>query len=239
MRGSESWWAGRHVQTDDGEQGIILDRARALRRLSRRQLARMILEKDYLEVVKWDDGKLELVHENYLLDPETHTWAPVVQLRPGHPGPRLAAAALGVAFASAAGAAGGYALSVGLPQQVISSASSAISPSQEHRTSPTGGSSGLATNSQHVPSPSGSTACPVPSGSQPTSPQPTSLPSTSPRPSPRPTTPLTSPTTSPPSPQPSPTISPPSPPPTSPQPSPTISPSSPQPTSPQPTSPQG
>jgi len=48
MRDSHSWWAGRKVQTDDGEQGIILDRVRALRRLSRRQLARMILEKDYL-----------------------------------------------------------------------------------------------------------------------------------------------------------------------------------------------
>jgi hypothetical protein len=107
MHRSESWWAGRHVRTDDGEQGIILDRARALRRLSRRQLARMILEKDYLEVVKWDDGKVELVHESYLLDPETHTWAPVVQLRPGHPRPRLAVAAAGVAIASAAGAAGG------------------------------------------------------------------------------------------------------------------------------------
>ena len=213
MRDSDSWWAGRHVQTDDGEQGIVLDRTRALRRLSRRQLTRMILEKDYLEVVQWDDGKLELVHENYLLDPETHTWAPVVQLRPGHRRPRLAVAALGVAFASAAGAAGGYALAAGLPQQVISSASSAISPSQENRTSPTGGGRGLATNSQHVPPPPGATACPASSGPPPTSPQPTS---------PRPT-----------SPRPSPTSSEPSPPPTSPQPSPTSTPPSPPPTSPQ------
>ena len=152
MRDSRSWWAGRHVQTDDGELGIILDRARALRRLSRRRLARMILEKDYLEIVQWDDGKLELVHENYLLDKQTHTWAPVVQLRPGRPSPRRAVAALGIAFASAVGAAGGYALSAGLPQQVIS-ASSVFASGQADQTSTTGGSSAMAPGSHHVPPP--------------------------------------------------------------------------------------
>ena len=76
-----------------------------------------------------------MVHENYLLDPETHTWAPVVQLRPGHASPRQAVAVLGVAFACAVGAAGGYALSAGLPQ-TISSASSVFSVGQTDQTSP-------------------------------------------------------------------------------------------------------
>ena len=186
MRDSHSWWAGRKVQTDDGEQGIILDRVRALRRLSRRQLARMILEKDYLEIVQWDDGKLELVHENYLLDPETHTWAPVVQLRPGHASPRRAAAVLGGAFACAVGAAGGYALSAGLPQQMISSAQSVFSLGQADHTSPTGRGSGMAANSQPVPPRPSSTSC-----SEPPSPQPTSMPTSSPQPTgPEPTGPV-------------------------------------------------
>ena len=185
MRDSHSWWAGRKVQTDDGEQGVILDRVRALRRLSRRQLARMILEKDYLEIVQWDNGKLELVHENYLLDPETHTWAPVVQLRPGHASPRRrAVAVLGVAFACAVGAAGGYALSAGLPQQMISSGS-VFSLGQADHTSPTGRGSGMATNSQPVaPGPS-STSCP-----QPLSPKPTSMPTSSRPTGPKPTGPV-------------------------------------------------
>lgn len=184
MRDSHSWWAGRKVQTDDGEQGIILDRVRALRRLSRRQLARMILEKDYLEIVQWDDGKLELVHENYLLDPETHTWAPVVQLRPGHASPRRAVAVLGVAFACAVGAAGGDALSAGLPQ-TISSASSVFSVGQTDQTSPTGRGSRMATNSQLVPPGPSSTSCP-----EPPSPQPTSMPTSSPPTGPEPTGPV-------------------------------------------------
>ena len=186
MRDRNSWWAGRKVQTDDGEQGIVLDRVRTLRRLSRRQLARMILEKDYLEIVQWDDGKLELVHENYLLDPGTHIWAQVIQLRPGHRSPRRAVAALGVAFASAVGAAGVYALSATLPQQVILSASSVFASGQAGQTSPTDGSSRMATSSRHVPPRPSSTACP-----EPASPQPTSTPTSSPQPTgPEPTGPV-------------------------------------------------
>ena len=185
MRDSHSWWAGRKVQTDDGEQGVILDRVRALRRLSRRRLARMILEKDYLEIVQWDDGKLELVHENYLLDPETHTWAPVVQLRPGHENPRRrAVAVLGVAFACAVGAAGGYALSAGLPQQMIYSGS-VFSLGQADHTSPTGRGSRMATNSQPVAPGPRSTSCP-----EPLSPKPTSMPTSSPPTGPEPTGPV-------------------------------------------------
>jgi hypothetical protein len=74
--GSRNWWAGRRVLTPDGERGTVLDRNK-VRGCRRRKLAKMILAKDYLQLVQWDDGRLELVSEEYLLDPDTHTSDPV------------------------------------------------------------------------------------------------------------------------------------------------------------------
>jgi hypothetical protein len=66
-----SYWVGRFIHTDDGEHGRVLDR-KILRRLSRRQLVELIEAKD-VELVAWDeDGRLELVAEEYLADEGTH-----------------------------------------------------------------------------------------------------------------------------------------------------------------------
>jgi hypothetical protein len=174
MRDSRSWWTGRRVLTCDGERGTVLHRDK-VRGYRRRRLAGLILAKDYLQLVRWDDGKLELVHEDYLLDANfTHTADPVT-FDPAdwersriaitwEPDPRPgrwravaallaitrkwhAVAALWIVFAGAAGGAGGYALSVGQPQHVIASAVSFIS----RQVSPPGGSTRPAISSLQEP----------------------------------------------------------------------------------------
>jgi len=121
-------------------------------------------------------------------------------LRPGSGMSRQEKLRSAIAFGAAAviGAAGGFALSAGLPQQMISAASSFISPNQTHHTPGGGQNPGPNGSAQPFPSTSGVT----PHGKRKASPSPapscSSKPkaSASPSPSPSPTTPTpTGPTT--------------------------------------------
>lgn len=137
-------------------------------------------------------------------------------LRPGSGMSRHEKLRSALAFGAAAviGAAGGFALSAGLPQQVISAAQSAFSSGQGHHSDNGGRNGGTSTGSgQNLPTPgttSGSTRKAGPSPSASCSPSPSTkaspLPSiiTSSTPAP-PTSPPTSPSTTPPT---SPTTSP-------------------------------
>lgn len=137
-------------------------------------------------------------------------------LRPGSGMSRHEKLRSALAFGAAAviGAAGGFALSAGLPQQVISAAQSAFSSGQTHHSGNGGRNGGTSTGSgQNLPTPgttAGSTRKAGPSPSASCTPSPSTkaspLPSLTSSP---PTSPSTSPSTSPPtSPPSSPTTSP-------------------------------
>jgi hypothetical protein len=126
-------------------------------------------------------------------------------LRPGSGTSRHEKLRSAVAFGAAAliGAAGGFALSSGLPQQMISAASSFISPpGQSHHGNGNGHNSGLTSGAQHVPGapstgPNG-THKPGPAARPTCSPTPTSSPNPSPSSSSPTSTPPTTPTSTPP-----------------------------------------
>jgi hypothetical protein len=139
-------------------------------------------------------------------------------LRPGPGMSRHEKLRSAIAFGAAAviGAAGGFALSAGLPQQMISAANSFISPSQSHHTPGGGHNPGVSGGGQPIP-----TSGPTPQGKH--KPAPTVAPSCTPKAKASPSPSSPSPTPSSPSPSatsPSPTPSSPSPSATSPSPTP-------------------
>jgi hypothetical protein len=139
-------------------------------------------------------------------------------LRPGSGMSRHEKLRSAIAFGAAAliGAAGGFALSAGLPQQMISAASSFISPSTQHHAGGHGHNSGLSNSVQPI-APASNTA---PSSTGKATPTPSSTCTPTPTPSVHPTSTPTSSGSTPPNP-----------------PSPTPSPTQPTPTQPSPTAP--
>jgi hypothetical protein len=65
-----SAWTGRRIWTDGGESGEIIP-LETIGDLSRAQLIDLILAKD-LQLVRWNNGNLELIAEWYLAEPGTH-----------------------------------------------------------------------------------------------------------------------------------------------------------------------